>query len=601
MTCPPSAARRASTAKTGNDASQAENPLLQRLVPVLFEDEALLAVDKPAGIAVGGASDPPTADPAAHGRFAGLADILAAVRGRSEVLIPVNRFAVYESGVLLLAKRRETAEAVRRQLKSMGVSQEFAAVASGPIRDLQMTIGVEQGASRGRRRPERTRREGRAMPAPKRAGRSAPSTAVRVTKRSGKLTLLRCRTRAPNTHALRAQLRSVGLRLLGERLAGRSGRPVSVTQTRLHLVRVKLHHPETRRDISIQAPLPGAFFPVERHGDVHRALRAALIRRLPLLCQGETDACRLLTGRSEAVPGIVAEKYADFAMLRIFEDGAFGRDALRNVATWYGRTLDLQAVYATRFPRHGRAAAGDGGTGNGPRRVLRNDPGATELLYGEGMPEQTQMTEYGLKFAVRPHDGLSVGLFLDHRENRQRVKTMSGGRRVLNLFAYTCGFSVAAAAGGARRTVSVDIAPRHLEWGRANFTLNGIDPADHEFVVSDAAEYLRRAAKQGGLFDLIVLDPPTFAHGRKRGRRFSIERDLAGLIAGALSTLSPDGVIMVSTSYRKASAAWLRQQLRRAAGGRRVDIFNTPGLPPDFAVDPDHAKTLFARHRARAR
>jgi 23S rRNA G2069 N7-methylase RlmK/C1962 C5-methylase RlmI len=197
-----------------------------------------------------------------------------------------------------------------------------------------------------------------------------------------------------------------------------------------------------------------------------------------------------------------------------------------------------------------------------------------------------------------------VGLFLDQRDNRKRVRDLSAGKEVLNLFAYTCGFSVAAAAGGARSTTSVDLSPSHLEWGRRNFALNHLDPAGHEFIPSDAAEFLRRALRQNRSFDLVILDAPTFAHGRKRGKSFSITRDLPELVCGVLAVLAPGGIIMVSTNNRRLSLKRLKGMIARGVkasgagqGAERsvsdLRIINAPSLPLDFAVDRDHAKTLF--------
>jgi len=211
------------------------------------------------------------------------------------------------------------------------------------------------------------------------------------------------------------------------------------------------------------------------------------------------------------------------------------------------------------------------------------------------VPEDLEISECGLKYLVRPLVGSSAGLFLDHRDNRSRIRSMAEGKTVLNLFAYTCGFSVAAAAGGAGRTVSVDLSDKNLEWGLDNFRLNGLDPTRHEFIRADAAEYLRRAEKLGERFDLIILDPPTFAHGRKRGRSFSVARDLGDLVRASLGRLEPGGVMMILTNYRRMSVTSLREQVKRCAGRRRFRIIATPRLPADFAVDPDHAKTIFVR------
>ena len=170
---------------------------------------------------------------------------------------------------------------------------------------------------------------------------------------------------------------------------------------------------------------------------------------------------------------------------------------------------------------------------------------------------------------------------------------MSDGKDVLNLFAYTCGFSVAAAAGGANSTVSVDISPGNLDWGKANFARNSLEAGDHQFIRSDAAAYLERAHRQSKRFDLIVVDPPTFSHGRRRKQSFSVERDLTHLIAASVDVLRSGGVMMLSTSYRKLSIQDLRKRAQAGARGRRFKVIATPPLPIDYAMDRDHAKTAF--------
>src|SRR4029077_8305013 len=105
--------------------------------------------------------------------------------------------------------------------------------------------------------------------------------------------------------------------------------------------------------------------------------------------------------------------------------------------------------------------------------------------------------------------GYSVGLFVDQRENRRYVREMEP-KRLLNCFAYTCSFSVAAAAGGAQ-TVNVDLLKKNLARGRENFALNALSTADHRFIADDVRPVLRRLARRGEKFDMIILDPPTFS------------------------------------------------------------------------------------------
>ena len=153
----------------------------------------------------------------------------------------------------------------------------------------------------------------------------------------------------------------------------------------------------------------------------------------------------------------------------------------------------------------------------------------------------------------------------------------------------------AAAVGGAASTMSVDVSARNLEWGKANFALNHIDTEKHEFIRSDAMEYLRRAKRQEKSFDLIVIDPPSFAYGRGAKKDFSIVADLPELVAGAVEVLRPGGGMMVSTNYRKMSLRDLKELVKKGTGRRRCKVVDAPALPLDFAMDRDQSKTLFLR------
>jgi len=292
-----------------------------------------------------------------------------------------------------------------------------------------------------------------------------------------------------------------------------------------------------------------------------------------------------LTGPVEGVRGLVAEKFGPFVVLQLRGEGLGVSDRLMDIAREYRRVTGCKAVYLKRFPK---------------TRTSTNEESIAELrspvpLLGRTVPSRVVITEWGLRFEVRPYDGFSVGLYLDHRENRSRVRALSGGRDVLNLFAYTCAFSVAAAAGGAASVTSVDISPANLEWGRNNFALNEFDTKCHRFFVADAADYLKRAERKGESFGLIILDPPTFAHGRRRKRFFSALRDLSDVVSRAVSVLKPDGILLISTNHRQMSMSDLQEKLKAGAAGRRYEVIATPRLPLDFSADPDHAKTIFVR------
>lgn len=581
--------------------------LISKLVPTLFEDDRLLAVAKPAGVDTGGAA----------GRVgAGLVEILADVRGSGERLLPVNRLTRYESGVLLIGKDPAIVTEIRAGLRLMRIAQEYMAVVVGQMRESRQTIGppsrgLEAVGTRLRRTHGKARgahmKHARRTPTPAfRAERvrtevrsaTGPRTTLRLIHPGKHRALVRCRTSANNTHTLRAQLRSVRLRLLGDTLHDRSRRIDRPEQTCLHLEQIAFHHPAVKSKVTVKCKAPGVFKAVtDGQREVERALHAALTRRLRCVVEPDTNSYRLLTGDAEGVRGLTAEKYGRVVILHMHRESAVLRQSLMVIARWYRRMLGVGAVYA-KLPAKGRAAPDDEGSRSerGARTAAcPSSHGLPQPLVGQPVPEQFVITERGLRFAIRPFDGLSVGLFLDHRENRSRVRSLAEGKDVLNLFAYTCGFSVAAGVGGAQSTVSVDISSKHLEWGQTNFELNGLDLKDHQFITSDALDYLKRAKRQGRQFDLILLDPPTFAHGRKRKQDFSIIRDLADLVAASMALLRAEGVLMVSTSYRRFSMPGIRDRIKEGAGGRKFNVLETPCLPVDFAADPDHAKTIFIR------
>jgi 23S rRNA (cytosine1962-C5)-methyltransferase len=197
--------------------------------------------------------------------------------------------------------------------------------------------------------------------------------------------------------------------------------------------------------------------------------------------------------------------------------------------------------------------------------------------------------EEGVTHRVRLGDGLSTGIFLDQRQNRALVRSTSRGARVLNLFAYTCAFSVAAALGGASRTVSVDASLAALERGRASFVALGLlDRGEHLFAGEDAFSWLARAAARKERFDLVIVDPPSYSSTKKR--RFVAEADYGELVAMAVAVVAPRGRILACCNHRGLSRAKLRRMTAagvRSAGRELVQLKDLPD-PPDFPAPPGH-------------
>ncbi len=159
--------------------------------------------------------------------------------------------------------------------------------------------------------------------------------------------------------------------------------------------------------------------------------------------------------------------------------------------------------------------------------------------------------ECGVKFKVNLLDYLDTGLFLDHRETRRIVAAISSGKRVLNLFAYTCSFSVHAAASGAIFTKSVDMSNTYTAWGRDNFNLNSLSLKNNEIVRADCLKFLDEEVRSGIKYDIIIIDPPTISRSKKMSQLFDVQVDYVFLISQALKLLSKEGIIFFSTNSRK--------------------------------------------------
>jgi len=159
--------------------------------------------------------------------------------------------------------------------------------------------------------------------------------------------------------------------------------------------------------------------------------------------------------------------------------------------------------------------------------------------------------EYGVKFNVNLVDYLDTGLFLDHRETRQIVAAASKGKRLLNLFAYTCAFSVQAAAKGATFTKSVDLSNTYTAWGKDNFLLNSLSLETNEIVRADCLKFLEEEITKGIKYDVIVIDPPTISRSKKMDKMFDVQLDFLYLLSKALKLLAKGGEIFFSTNSRK--------------------------------------------------
>lgn len=183
-------------------------------------------------------------------------------------------------------------------------------------------------------------------------------------------------------------------------------------------------------------------------------------------------------------------------------------------------------------------------------------PRAEEHLKSDSWQENWQAQENGIRFHLSNQMGQSPGLFLDQSENRRYVSLIAKNLRILNLFSYTCGFSVAAASGGAAQVVSVDASSRFLEVGKQNFILNQLDPKAHQFYDMDVIKFLKSAVKNKRKFDIVICDPPSF--GRTKDSIFRLEDEIDFLLRSCFEVLESGGALLFSTNYEK----WNDSQLK---------------------------------------
>ena len=205
-------------------------------------------------------------------------------------------------------------------------------------------------------------------------------------------------------------------------------------------------------------------------------------------------------------------------------------------------------------------------------------------VYGQEAPDFFTVLENGVLYQVFMNDGLMTGIFLDQHEVRgSLVNGLAMGKSLLNMFSYTAAFSVAAAMGGSSQTTSVDLAKRSRELSQAHFQANGISTDDHRFIVMDVFEYFKYAKRKGLTYDVIVLDPPSFARNKKQ--TFSVAKDYHKLISQSLEILNPGGIIIASTNAANVSRQKFTEQIDKGFAGRSYQILNKYGLPADFAYN----------------
>lgn len=300
--------------------------------------------------------------------------------------------------------------------------------------------------------------------------------------------------------------------------------------------------------------------------------------------QCNVDAWRILNGPADDAPaGLTLDRYGPWLVL-----AHRASVSPRDVEAWCHAAVEVLAPLGLVVKTL-------------ERRVAESE---SRVFFGELPEEPVRVREGDAVFLCDLNDGLQTGLFLDHRETRFLARKLARGVEVLNLFAYTCAFSVHAALGGAKRVTSVDVSKRALARGRENMRASGLSPDLHRWFADDVLEHLSRGAAEG--YGLVIADPPVF--GRARGRSFTLSRDLEALAAGAVRKVQPGGFLIFSTHATGLGDERLASALTEAAArqGRAAKVVERLGLPawdhpvrgeapPEAADRGDYLKTLVLR------
>ena len=543
---------------------------------MVYEDDDLLVVDKPAKMA---------SQPIADNEIDDLATRLRTWRGNRDgepipYLVPMHSLDREASGLLLVSKRKAVNRNLADQLER-GVARRYLVGTCSP--DALSNL-VERGPSGSR--PKRRASRRRAQRAP----HKATGLEHELVEQRGDRALVALRWDV-RSQPVRARLASLGAPVAGDVAAGGP----AATRLMLHVERMAITQPTTGEPLDLRAPPPpeleqwlaDAPASLWRDGEeIERRLHAAIDRRYRLAQRGDTTALRLVNGDGDSLPGVDLDLYGDYLVVALSGAAALEhREPILDAVA----ELGARGCYLKVRPKHA-SVADTRADELAPNRAVR----------GADAPPIVLILEAGLPYEVRLGDGLSTGIFLDQRGGRALVRELSGEKRVLNLFGYHGAFTVAAIAGGASRTITVDNSGVALRAAERNLALSGCDRSHHELHRSAAQRWLeRRACKpQSERFDLIILDPPSFSTTKRS--TFRAARDYPTLAAAALRCLAPGGRLLACTSHRGIVRAKFRRQLSdgaRRAGREVLEMHDLPD-PIDFPPAPGrecHLKSVLMR------
>lgn len=318
------------------------------------------------------------------------------------------------------------------------------------------------------------------------------------------------------------------------------------------------------------------------HRFFEKTLKAAFDRREHFFQGSETTAFRVFNGEGDGIGGLTIDYFDGYYVITWYSKGIyhfreFIIDSLKNL-------VKFKAIYQKkRFDESGKYIEED------------------DFVAGERGEFPLIVKENGVNIAVYLNESAMVGVFLDQKNVRKTLRDVySKGKRVLNTFSYTGVFSVFAALGGATKTTSVDLANRSKSKTIEQFKVNGIDAETQDIIVEDVFKYFKYAVKKGLLFDVVILDPPSFARSKKFV--FSAEKDYKNLLKEAISITEDNGIILASTNASSFGMDKFKGFIDTAfkESNKRYKLMEEFSLPEDFRtnkhyLESDYLKVVFIK------
>jgi 23S rRNA (cytosine1962-C5)-methyltransferase len=557
---------------------------------ICFEDDHLLVINKPPGV-----------NTHAPSPFAGegVYEWLRHRDPRWARLAIIHRLDKETSGVMVFGKTAAANRSLTEQFSKHSVRKKYRLITDGNVSRKEFVI-VSALVRVGDKYASR--------PLP--SGGERVETRFRIIDSIGGQMVVEAEPITGRTHQIRVHAAAAGFPVLGDTLYGGT----AAARVYLHSEELTLKHPVTDSRLTFQQPSDFTAEP-------GLALRAAVIET------SDTNAFRLIHGGSDKWPGWYLDRLGDFLLSQSELPLTGGQEKhlnklLRRKALAVPAQEDPGPSRTTHHaPRttHHRSDVISAGCGGAYHKILGRHasqagpaPRSPQYAMAGSAPERFQVRENGVQYELSFNEGYSVGLFLDQRDNRRRFLANhvaadfplfdpgTGVSEVLNTFAYTCGFSVCAALSGAK-TTNIDLSKKYLDWGKRNFALNQIEAANHDFICGDVFDWLRRFGKRGRLFEVIVLDPPTFSQAKGQGT-FQAKKDYGKLVAASLSLLKPEGVLLACSNAAKIKPEQFLQTVTTAVGAAKRAIIQRHYVPqpPDFPItrgEPAYLKTVWLKIR----